>query len=98
MGGGLKPTLLLAIQAEIIELLLVFVLGKVASMAVTTFEMDDRMLAKVRELQEVFGVRTNAAVLRKAIALASAAATKATPEHTVTISGRDEPLTISLIT
>jgi hypothetical protein len=66
-------------------------------MAVTTFEMDDRMLAKVRELQEVFGVTTNAAVLRRAIALAAAAATKATPEHTVTISGRDEPLTISLI-
>ena len=65
-------------------------------MPVTTFEMDDRTLAAIRELQTVFGVRTNAAVLRKAIALAIAAASKATPEHTVTISGRDEPLTISL--
>ena len=65
-------------------------------MPVTTFEMDDRTLAAIRELQAVFGVRTNAAVLRKAIALAIAAATKATPEHTVTISGRDEPLIISL--
>ena len=67
-------------------------------MPVTTFEMDERTLAAIRELQEVFGVRTNAAVIRKAIALAKVAATKATPEHTVTISGRDEPLTISLAT
>ncbi len=65
-------------------------------MPVTTFEMDERTLNMVRDLQDVFGVKTNAAVLRKAIALAVAAATRATPEHTVTISGRDEPLTISL--
>ena len=65
-------------------------------MPVTTFEMDERTLAMVKGLQEVFGVRTNAAVLRKAIALAVAASTKATPEHTVTISGRDAPVTISL--
>ena len=67
-------------------------------MPVTSFEMDERTLNAVRELQGVFGVKTNAAVLRKAIGLAIAAATKATPEHTVTISGKDEPLTISLAT
>ncbi len=65
-------------------------------MPVTTFEMDERTLAAIKDLQVVFGVKTNAAVLRKAIALAVAAATKATPEHTVTISGRDTPITISL--
>ena len=67
-------------------------------MAVTTFEMDDHTLTALRELQGVFGVRTNAAVIRKSIALARAAATKATPERTVTISGRDEPITVSLAT
>jgi hypothetical protein len=67
-------------------------------MPVTTFEMDERTISTIRELQTVFGVKTNAAVLRKAIALARAAASKATPEHTVTLSGRDEPLTISLVT
>jgi hypothetical protein len=67
-------------------------------MPVTTFEMDERTQNAVRELQEIFGVKTNAAVLRKAIALSMVAATKATPERTVTISGRDEPLTISLAT
>jgi hypothetical protein len=65
-------------------------------MPVTTFEMDERTLTAVRELQAVFGVKTNAAVLRKAIALAKIAASKASTDHTVTISGRDEPLTVSL--
>lgn len=65
-------------------------------MPVTSFELDERTMGTLRELQTVFGVKTNAAVLRKAIALAGMAASKATPEHTVTISGRDEPVTVSL--
>jgi hypothetical protein len=65
-------------------------------MPVTTFEMDERTLAALRELQVVFGVKTNAAVLRKAIALAKITASKASPDHTVTISGGGEPLTVSL--
>jgi hypothetical protein len=58
--------------------------------------MDEQTLAAIRELQQVFGVKTNAAVLRKAIALARAASTQATPERTITITGKNAPLTISL--
>ena len=64
----------------------------------TTFSLDERTLAAVRDLQGVFGVRTNAAVLRKAIALAKITASKAMPDNTVVISGGGEPITVSLDT
>ncbi len=67
-------------------------------MPVTTFSLDERTLAAVRELQGIFGVKTNAAVLRKAIALAKITASKATPDHTVVISGGGDPITVSLAT
>jgi hypothetical protein len=67
-------------------------------MPVTTFALDDYTLNTLRELQAVFGVKTNAAVLRRAIALAKIAATQASEDRTVTISGAEDkkPLTISL--
>ena len=42
-------------------------------MAVTSFEVDERTAALLAQLQETFGVKTNAAVLRKALALANVA-------------------------
>jgi hypothetical protein len=42
-------------------------------MAVTSFEVDDRTLALIAQLRETFGVKTNAAVIRKALALANVA-------------------------
>ena len=67
-------------------------------MPVTSFSLDERTLSVVRELQGVFGVKTNAAVLRKAIALAKITASKASTDHTVVISGGGEPITVSLDT
>jgi hypothetical protein len=42
-------------------------------MAVTSFEVDERTAALLANLQKTFGVKTNAAVIRKALALASVA-------------------------
>ena len=43
-------------------------------MAVTSFEVDEQTTALLTELQKKFGVRSNAAVIRKALALANVAA------------------------
>ena len=42
-------------------------------MAVTSFEVDERTAALLADLQKTFGVKTNAAVIRKALALANVA-------------------------
>jgi hypothetical protein len=42
-------------------------------MAVTSFEVDERTAALIAELRETFGVNTQAAVIRKALALANVA-------------------------
>ena len=61
-------------------------------MAVTSFEVDDRTLALIAELRKTFGVKTNAAVIRKALALANVASQHAASDHTITItSGKGEP-------
>ena len=61
-------------------------------MAVTSFEVDDRTLALIAQLRETFGVRTNAAVIRKALALANVVSQHADSDHTITItSGKDKP-------
>lgn len=54
-------------------------------MAQTTFEVDETTLAAIAELKEKLGVKTNAAVLRKALALAREAAQNADSNNTVTI-------------
>jgi hypothetical protein len=55
-------------------------------MAVTSFDVDERTAAFLAELQKTFGVKTNAAVIRKALALASVASQHADADHTITIA------------
>jgi hypothetical protein len=61
------------------------------SVAVTSFEVDERTAKLLADLQETFGVKTNAAVIRKALALANVASHHAAADHTITISGDGEP-------
>ena len=58
-------------------------------MAVTSFEVDERTAALLADLQKTFGVKTNAAVLRKALALANVASQYADADNTITISPAD---------
>lgn len=58
-------------------------------MAVTSFEVDERTAAAIVRLREAFGVNTNAAVIRKALALANVAAQHADADHTITIAPSD---------
>lgn len=59
-------------------------------MAQTTFEVDAATLSAIAELKEKFGVKTNAQVIRKALALARVAAQNADSENALTIiSPRD---------
>jgi hypothetical protein len=51
-----------------------------------------------RQLQETFGLKTNAAVLRKALALANVASQYADTDHTITITSPngEPPVKVSL--
>jgi hypothetical protein len=61
-------------------------------MAVTSFDVDERTAALLAELQKTFGVKTNAAVLRKALALANVASQYADADNTITITpGEGKP-------
>jgi hypothetical protein len=55
-------------------------------MAVTSFEVDDRTAALIARLRETLGVKTNAAVIRKALALANVASQHADSDHAITIA------------
>jgi hypothetical protein len=62
-------------------------------MAVTSFEVDERTAELLVQLRETFGVKTNAAVIRKALALANVASRYATTDHTITIDpGEGQPV------
>ena len=54
-------------------------------MAQTTFEVDKATLDAIAELKDAFGVKTNAQVIRKALALARVAAQNADDHNTLTI-------------
>ncbi len=54
-------------------------------MAQTTFEVDKATLEAIAELKSSFGVKTNAQVIRKALALARVAAQNADSNNTLTI-------------
>jgi hypothetical protein len=54
-------------------------------MAQTTFEVDKATLAAIAELKDAFGVKTNAQVIRKALALARVAAQNSDDQKTLTI-------------
>lgn len=58
-------------------------------MAVTSFEVDERTLELLERLRGTFGVKTNAAVIRKALALANIASRHADADHTITIAPND---------
>ena len=60
-------------------------------MATTSFEVDEHTASVLVNLQKVFGVKTNAAVIRKALALANVAAQHAnTDDHTITLAPNKE--------
>ena len=67
-------------------------------MAVTSFEVDERTAALLADLQKTFGVRTNAAVIRKALALANVASQQADTDNTITITSGEgkAPVKVSL--
>ena len=54
-----------------------------------SFVVNDQVLKTLEELKQTFGVTTNAAVVRKALALARVAAQNAGQDHTVTIVDRN---------
>jgi hypothetical protein len=60
-------------------------------MAVTSFEVDERTADLLAQLQKKFGVRTNAAVIRKALALANVASQHAGSDNTITITSDEGP-------
>jgi hypothetical protein len=66
--------------------------------AVTSFNVDERTADLIARLRETFGVNTNAAVIRKALALANVAGQYADADHTITIAPSDggAPVKISL--
>jgi hypothetical protein len=63
---------------------------------ITTVQFDERAVENIDKLREVYGATSTAAVIRRALALASMVADEATPERTVTIKGKRDPITESL--
>jgi hypothetical protein len=59
-------------------------------MATTRFEVDERTDALIMRLRETFGVTTDAAVIRKALALANIAGEHADVNHIITIGPTDD--------
>jgi hypothetical protein len=58
-------------------------------MAQTSFIVDDKTAELLRGLQKAFGVNTNAAVIRRALALANVVARNADSANTVVIKSGD---------
>jgi hypothetical protein len=54
------------------------------------FTVNEETLALLEELKEKFGVETNTAVLRRALAIARLAAMNQRDDHTVSIIGKDD--------
>lgn len=65
-------------------------------MAVTSFDVDQKTAEAISELRGIFGVKTNAAVIRKALVLAQVISQQAKDDHTITVSGKSEPVVIVL--
>jgi hypothetical protein len=55
-------------------------------MAVTSFDVNERTADLLAHLQATFGVKTNAAVIRRALALANVASRYADSDHTITLA------------
>jgi len=54
------------------------------------FTVNEETLALLEELKATFGVETNTAVLKRALAIARLAAANRRPDHTISIIGKDE--------
>lgn len=67
-------------------------------MSATSFVIDKVTAEAIEELKTEFGVSTNAAVIRKAIALARVAARSADGGHAITLLGNDGIETKILLT
>ena len=67
-------------------------------MKTTTIQFDERSQGEIDKLKTIFGATSNAAVVRKAIALASLVAEQADENQMVSITGRNkkEPIHVSL--
>ncbi len=62
-----------------------------------SFDVDGHTASLLVNLQKAFGVHSNAAVIRKALALADIASEQAGADHTVTITGEGKaPVKVSL--
>ena len=61
-----------------------------AAMAVTSFDVDKRTAATIERLRSAFGVKTNAGVIRKALALANIASQHADADGTITIAPSED--------
>jgi hypothetical protein len=59
--------------------------------AAASFDVDEHTAELLAQLQPTFGVQSNAAVIRKALALASIAREHADDDGTITISGGASP-------
>jgi len=66
-------------------------------MVQTTFAVDRDTLEAIQELKTAFGVKTNAQVIRKSLALARVAAEKADKSRTVTIGSGSKGQTTVLL-
>jgi hypothetical protein len=67
-------------------------------MAAASFEIDEHTADLLTQLQKTFGVDSNAAVIRKAVALASIAGEQAGSDNIVTISGSGKaPVKVALV-
>jgi len=59
-------------------------------MAQTTFDIDEKTLQVIADLKQRFNVKTNAQVIRRALALARVAAANTDIDDTVTILGPEK--------
>ncbi len=65
-------------------------------MSMTSFDFDDRTMKAIEALKDTFNVKTNAAVIRRALALAQVVAENADDKHSVLLIGKDEPVRVNL--
>jgi hypothetical protein len=67
-------------------------------MAQTSFEIDEKTTAALEHLKKVYGVPSNAAVLKRALALALAASKYADADHNIHIrsevNGREQEIVL----
>jgi len=63
---------------------------------VQSFTFPDQTVHAMDALQKTFGVKNNAEVIQRALALAQIVSEKADDQNTVVVVGRDEPIKLTL--